>query len=191
MKHILYMHNSHHQSSSVGQIISFLETLKETTVSIRNCFPQSDRVSHIQKYFDLFIIIFRSGMDQIRIVDDPDAWQLLFFFHFFQYYSKNWYVFQTIPTISKYKTTLSNYLASLEPLQEVFDFQNIKKFPPLIPNSQFKDFKRSTKQKMAKHLGSLLSADPDIFPLTQPTTMQATRTTLILQFKLQIPSVLI
>ena len=113
MKQIRYMHNSHIKLCRSNNF-PFLETLEETAVSIRNRFPQNDQVSHIQKDLDFLTIIFRSVLDQFSLVDDPNTLQLLILSHIHQYYFKNYYIFQTIPAISKYKI-LSNYLLSLEP----------------------------------------------------------------------------
>ena len=73
-----------HQRSSVGQIISHSESLEETSVSIRNRFPQNDPVSHTQKYLDLLTIIFHSVLDIFVLVDDLDSSQFLIRFHFLQ-----------------------------------------------------------------------------------------------------------
>ena len=155
-----------------------METLEETTVSIRSHFPQNYPVSRIQKDSDLLTIIFRSVLDQLSLVDDPDTSQLLIFYHFLQYHFKNYYLSQTVPAISKYQITLSIYLSSLRPYHEIFDFQRSRNIPPPTPISQFKDFTLYSKQKVDEYNGTLPSAHPDLFPLTLPTTLQATESTL-------------
>ena len=166
-----------HQRSSACQTISHMETLEETTISIRSHFPRNDQVSCIQKDLDLLTIIFRSVLDQLRLVDDPDTSQLLIFYHFLQYHFKNYYIFQTIPAISKYQTTLSIYSSSMGPFHEFFDFEKSRYIPPPTPISQFKDLTLNRKQKLDEYIGSLPSANPDFFPLTLPTTLQATEST--------------
>ena len=74
-----------HQSSRVCQKHSHLESLEETTVSIRNRFPQNDPVSHIQKDLHVLTIILRSVLDQISLVYDPEVTQLFIFCQFLQY----------------------------------------------------------------------------------------------------------
>ena len=69
------------------------------------------------------------------------------------------------------------------------NFQNSENILSPIPNSQFNDLTLFTNQKLDEYLGTLLSADPDFFPLTQPTTLQATQSTLKTQLKSQIPSI--
>ena len=69
-----------HQYSSKAQIIYHLKIFEETTVSIRNNFPQNDQISHKQKFVDLLTIIFRSSSNQFSLVDeDSDDSQLSFF----------------------------------------------------------------------------------------------------------------
>ena len=65
----------------------------------------------------------------------------------------------------------------MEPFQEVFDFQNCRNIPPPNPVFQCRDLTISAKQNTDEDLGTLLSADPVFFPLTQPTTLQATQST--------------
>ena len=65
----------------------------------------------------------------------------------------------------------------MEPCQEVFDIQNSGGILPPLPISQFKVLALYTKQEMDEYLGTFLSADPDFFPLTRPTTWQATHST--------------
>ena len=72
-----------------------------------------------------------------------------------------------------YKTVLSTYLSSLEPFHDLLDFQNSRNIPPPIPISQFEDLTLYTRHEMDEYPGSLLSADPDFFPSTRPTTLQA------------------
>ena len=144
---------------------------------MKNRFPQNDPISDIQKDLDLLTFILRSVVDQFSLVDDPDPSQLLIFSHFLQYFYKSYYIFQTVPAVSKHKTISSKPLSSLEPFHEVFDFENSRNTSTPIPSSQFKDLGLYTKQKMDEYLGSLLSADPLFFLLAQPTTLQATQST--------------
>ena len=65
----------------------------------------------------------------------------------------------------------------MEPHHEDFDFLNSKIIPPFIPISLLKGLTLYTKQELDENLGSLLSADPDFFPLTRPTTLQGTQST--------------
>ena len=65
----------------------------------------------------------------------------------------------------------------MEPIREIFDFQNSRNNPPPLPISQSKDLTLYTQQEREEHLGNLLFADPDFIPLIRPTTLPATKST--------------
>ena len=65
----------------------------------------------------------------------------------------------------------------MEPFHEVFDFQNSRSNPPLLLVSQFRELTLHNQEEMEDYLGTLLSADPDFYPLTRPTKLQATQST--------------
>ena len=156
-----------------------METLEETTISSRNRFPQNDPVSDIQEDLDLLTIFLRSVLDQFNLVNDPNTSKHLILSHFFPYYFKGYYNFQTIPAISKYKinSPVIKVFIIIGTFHKVFHFKNSRNIPPLIPITQYKDLTLSTKQEMDEYLGTLPSADPDFFHLTRPTTLQATQST--------------
>ena len=179
-----------HPSSSLGQTKCHSENLEETTVSIRNSFPQKEPVSYIQKNLDLLIIILRSVLDHFSLVDDPHTSQFLILSHFFQYYFKNHFNFLIIPSTSNYKTTLSKYFSSLVQFHEVFDFQISGNIHPRIPISCFKDLALSTK-KMDEYIGTLLPADSTFFVSLDPRHCKQHNQPLKFQLELQKHSWLI
>ena len=143
------------QSSRVDQILSVLGFLEDTISTIRNRFPRKGPTNHIQKYLSLLLIVFRSVLDQFSLVKNPDISQFLIISQSLQFFFRNYHIYQTIETISKNETILSNYLSSLIPFREVFDFQYSRNISPIIPLSRFTDLVLYTKQKLDEYLSTL------------------------------------
>ena len=147
-----------------------LGTLEDIISNILNRFPLNDTTNHIQKYLYLLTIVFHSVLERFRFVEKPDITQLIILSRFLQYYFKNYPIYQTLQSISKYITILSNYLSSLVPFHKVFDFQNSRKISPIVLICHFTDLTLYTKQQMDEHLGTLT------FPIT--TTSKSTSNTI-------------
>ena len=88
VKQKLLTHNSHIKVQLSVKYFSHSETMEKTIVSIRHRFPQNDPASHIQKDLDLLTDFFRSVLDQLKLVDDPDTSQFLTLLFLFNTFSK-------------------------------------------------------------------------------------------------------
>ena len=154
-----------------------LGTLADTISTIWNLFLRNDPTKHIQKDLDLLPIVFCSVLDQFRLVENSDISHFLTLSHLLQYFFQNYPIYGTIQSIWKYNTILSTYLSSLVPFYGFFDFQISRNGSPIIPIFDFSNLTVYTIQEMDEYLGTLVSSDPDFFPLQQPANLPETQST--------------